>query len=83
MNVGGISSKRTEVQHLIDNCLCNDTPDVLLLCESWLTPFSPVFKIPGYETHQRNRVGKKGGGVAILLAEKIQMHTLRHQIQLS
>ena len=68
MNVRGISSKKTEVKHLIDNCLCNDTADVLLLCETWLTPFSPVLSIPGYETYQCNRVGKKGGGVAILLA---------------
>ena len=61
INVMGISSKKTEVMHLIDNCLCNDTPDVLLLCETWLMPFSPVLNIPGYETYQRNRVGKKGG----------------------
>ena len=61
---------------MIDHCLYNDTPDVLLLCETWLTPFSPVLKIPGYETFQRNRIGKKGGGVAILLAEKYRCKTL-------
>ena len=44
MNVWGISSKKTEVKYLIDHCLYNDTPDVLLLCETWLTPFSPVLK---------------------------------------
>ena len=76
MNVRGISSKRTEVKHLIDNCLCNDTPDVLLLCETWLTPFSPILKIPGYETHQCNRTGKKGGGIAILLTDKYRCKTL-------
>ena len=76
MNVRGIASKKTEVKHLIDNCLCNSTPDVLLLCETWLTPFSPVLNIPGYETHQCNRVGKKGGGVAILLAAKYRCKIL-------
>ena len=76
MNVRGISSKKTEVRHLIDNCLCNDIPDALLLCETWLTPFSPVLKIPGYETYQRNRIGKKGGGVAILLTDKYRCRTL-------
>ena len=75
MNVRGISSKKTEVRHLIDNCLCNDTPDVLLLCETWLTPFSPILKIPGYETYQHNRIGKKGGDVAILLADKYRYKT--------
>ena len=76
MNVRGISSKKTEVKHLIDNCLCNDTPDALLLCETWLTPFSPVLSIPGYKMYQRNRTGKKGGGVAILLADKYRCKTL-------
>ena len=51
MNVRGISSKKTEVKYLIDHCLYNDTPDVLLLCETWLTPFSPILKVPGYETY--------------------------------
>ena len=76
MNVRGISSKKTKVKHLIDNCLCNDTPDALLLCETWLTPFSPVLSIPGYETYQHNRTGKKGGGIAILLADKYRCKTL-------
>ena len=76
MNVRGISSKKTELKYLIDNFLYNDTPDVLLLCETWLTPFSPTLKIPGYETFQRNRTCKKGGGVAILLADKYRCKTL-------
>ena len=76
MNVRGISSKKTEVKYLIDHRLYNDTPDVILLCETWLTPFSPILKIPGYETYQRNRIGKKGGGVAILLADKYRCKTL-------
>ena len=76
MNVWGISSKKAEVKYLIDHCLYDDTPDVLLLCETWLTPFSPILKIPGYETYQCNRIGKKGGGVAILLADKYRCKTL-------
>ena len=76
MNVRGISSKKTEVRHLIDHCLCNDTPNALLLCETWLTPFSPILKVPGYETYQHNRIGKKEGGVAILLADKYRCKTL-------
>ena len=76
MNVRGISSKKTEVRHLIDHCLCNDIPDALLLCETWLTPFSSILKVPGYETYQCNRIGKKGGGVAILLVDKYRCKTL-------
>ena len=76
MNVRGISSKKAEVKYLIDHCLYDDTPDILLLCETWLTPFLPVLKIPGFETYQRNRIGKKGGGMAILLADKYRCKTL-------
>ena len=76
LNVRGITSKKTEVRYLIDNCLYNDKPDVLLLCETWLTPFSPILKIPGYETFQCNRTAKKGGGVAILLADKYRCKIL-------
>ena len=83
MNVRGISSKKTEVKHLIDNCLCNDTPHALLLCETWLTPFSPVLSIPGYETYQCNRTGKKGGSAAILLADKYRCKTLDMNLKVS
>ena len=57
---------------MIDNCLSKGTPDVLLLSETWLTPFLPKLQIPGYETYQRNRLEKKGGGVAILLSSKLR-----------
>ena len=76
MNVRGITSKKTEIMHLIDNCLYIDTLDVLLLCEISLTPFSPVLNILGYETYQCNRIGKKGGGVAILLTAKYRCKVL-------
>ena len=76
MNVQGISSKKAEVKYLIDHCLYDDTPDVLFICETWLTPFSPILTITGYETYQRNRTGKKGGGMAILLADKYRCKTL-------
>ena len=72
INVKGITSKKSEIKHLIDNCLFDSTLDVLLLCETWLILFSPMLHIPGYETFQRDRVGKKGGGVAILLSNKLR-----------
>ena len=39
----------------------NKQPDVLLISETWLTPFSPRLDIPGYELYRQDRVHKKGG----------------------
>ena len=44
--------------------------------KTWLTPFLPKLQIPEYETYQRNRLEKKGGGVAILLSSKLKVYTI-------
>ena len=46
-------------------------PDILLLSETWLTPFSPKLDISGYDLYRQDRVHKKGGGVAILASSKL------------
>ena len=62
LNVRGISSKQSSLQHLIENCISNRTPDVLVLSETWLTPFSPTIKVPGYEFCHKDRTSRRGGG---------------------
>ena len=74
LNVRGITSKQMKVKELIDASLESNTPDIILLCETWLNPFSPGLSIEGYETYRNERIGKKGGGVAILPST-----CLRHQ----
>ena len=74
LNVRGITSKQTKVKELIDTSIKSNTPDIILLCETWLNPFSPGLTIAGYDTYQNDRIGKKGGGVAILVSTR-----LRHQ----
>ena len=74
LNVRGITSKQMKVKELIDASLESNTPDIMLLCETWLNPFSPGLSIEGYETYRNDRIGKKGGGVAILASTH-----LRHQ----
>ena len=49
----------------------NKQPDVLLISETWLTPFSPKLDIPGYDLYRQDRVHKKGGGVVILVSSKL------------
>ena len=72
LNIRGISSKIDELNYLINNTFVNDNPDVILLCETWLTDNSPNPHIPGYNLVLNNRLTKHGGGVAILIADNIQ-----------
>ena len=41
INIRGIHSKKNELKYLIDHCYQNSTPDIILTCETWLTPNSP------------------------------------------
>ena len=72
LNIRGISSKRTQLMNLIDTAVHDREPDLILLSETWLTPFSPAFSIPGYELHHLDRKNKKGGGVGILSSSKLR-----------
>ena len=71
LNVRGLSSKVDQIKRLIDTNPCNRPPEVILLCETWLNDSSPPINIPGYNLELENRIGKKGGGVAILIRENL------------
>ena len=75
-NIRGISSKVTYLKHLLDNTFNQETPDIVLLCETWLNDNSPILQIPGYNIELTNRTTKTGGGVAILIADNIQYRHL-------
>ena len=62
LNIRGIGSKRTQLMNLIDTAVHNREPDLILLSETLLTPFSPAFSIPGYELHHLDRKNKKEEG---------------------
>ena len=72
LNVRGIGLKKSQLIDLVDNSVHNKQPDVLLISETWLTPFSPRLDIPSYELYRQDRVHKKGGGVAILVSSKLR-----------
>ena len=72
LNVRGIGLKKSQLIDLVDNSVQNKQPDVLLISETWLTPFSPKLDIPGYDLYRQDRVHKKGGGVAILVSSKLR-----------
>ena len=53
-NIRGISSKITELKYLLDNSFNKETPDVVLLCETWLNDKTPPLQIPGYHLEVTN-----------------------------
>ena len=69
LNVRGITNKRMKISQLLENCVKGREVDVILLCETWLTPFSPTIALPGYDFYHIDRSNKKGGGVGILVSK--------------
>ena len=80
INIRGIQSKINELKFLIDHCYQNTTPDIILLCETWLTPNSPQVTIAGYKFFHRDQLGKRAGGVGILVSEKLQSRERDQQL---
>ena len=72
LNIRGITSKKSQLIDLIENSATEKCPDVVLLSGTWLTPFSPDFMIPGYSFYHKCRSNKRGGGVGILVSQKIR-----------
>ena len=76
LNIRGIDSKVTELKYLIEHSLYGPPPDIMVLCETWLTKDSPIPNIPGYEFIQTCRENKRGGGVALLISNHVTYKTL-------
>ena len=76
LNIRGVNSKVTELRCLIEHSLYRSPPDIIALCETWLTKDSPTPKIPGYNFLQKCRENKCGGGVALLISNHIWYKTL-------
>ena len=72
LNIRGITSKKSQLIDLIENSATGKCPDIILLSETWLTPFSPDLVIPGYLFYHKCRLNKRGGGVGILVSQKIR-----------
>ena len=64
--------EKSQLIDLVDNSVHNKQPNVLLISETWLTPFSPRLDVPGYELYRQDHMHKKGGGVAILVSSKLR-----------
>ena len=69
LNIRGMYSKLGHLTYLIDHSLSNSVPDVITLCETWLSRHTPHFTVPGYKIYRSDRVARKGGGVCILIRQ--------------
>ena len=47
LNIRGLFSKTEELKRLLYNSFKDKTPDVILLCETWMSANSPDVKLPG------------------------------------
>ena len=72
LNVRGVISKTSKILYFLNN---TTEADIILLCETWLTPFSPTINVPGYEFYHIDRQNKRGGGVGVLIK-----HEIRHSL---
>ena len=71
-NIRGISSKKSQLIDLRNNTVVEKNPDIMLLSETWLTPFSLEFSISSYSFIHQCRQNKKGGGVGILVSNDLK-----------
>ena len=72
LNVCGIASKQSKITHLLEICIKGKKVDMILLCETWLSPFSPTITLPGYDFYHIDRSTRKGWGVGILVSKKLK-----------
>ena len=70
LNIRGLSSKIENLNYVLTHSLASSHPDIILLCETWLSKRSPKPVISGYNMERTDRVNKKGGGVSILISNR-------------
>ena len=77
LNIRGLCSKTALLTNLLNTCIDGRAPDIVLLSETWLTQNSPNVTIPGFEFIHCDRTHKRGGGVGILISEKLRYTTCK------
>ena len=71
LNIRGLFGKTEELKRLIYNSFKGKMPDVILLCETWMSANSPDVKLPGYNKFECRRTHKRGGGVCIFVNDML------------
>ena len=76
LNIRGLISKSTSLSLLLSECLSTEKIDIVMLCETWLTPsVKSLLNIPVYQYHDLERMNRKGGGVGLLIANELKFRS--------
>ena len=86
LNIRGLYSKLGKLNYLIENATKRQA-DMITLSETWLSKYTPQFEIPGYRLFRKDRIGKKGGGVAILVSNtlhsrEIELDNIKESVEI-
>ena len=72
-NVRSVKNKMEDYRSVLWANLLNGTTDVVALCETWLNDhvLDSELSFPGYVLYRLDRTGKRGGGLLLLVNEKL------------
>ena len=81
LNIRGLVGKSDLLKKLLNENFGDHPPDILLLCETWMSVNSPSLSFPGYNIYDTRRKHKRGGGCCVLIKNTIQSRekTLKHE----
>ena len=73
VNIRGLINKQNELKNIINRCSKGRQLDIVIISETWLNATNEhLLCIPGYELISKPRIGRKGGGVAILVSKYLK-----------
>ena len=71
LNIRGLQGKIDKLKWLLNNNFRGKEPDILILCETWMSANSPDICLPNYRKFEARRQHKKGGGVCIFVNNRL------------
>ena len=71
LNIRGLQGKIEKLKWLLNENFKGKEPDILLLCETWMSANSPDICLPNYKKIEARRQHKKGGGVCIFVSNRL------------
>ena len=71
LNIRGLQGKMDKLKWLLNESFKGKQPDILFLCETWMSANSPDICLPNYNKFESRRQHKKGGGVCIFVNNKL------------
>ena len=71
LNIRGLIGKQDSLKHLLSEFKV--LPDIVLLCETWLKKDTAgKINMPNYKCYHKHRIDRLGGGVSILVKQKLR-----------